>query len=100
MPLYCYVITYDEWEDSEVCPIFHEKKYTEKEFHKLCKEAYEHEKYVSKLNPKHVYAYATKVADYLVKNYGFRLLEEKLITFNTNDVKTGTRRDDDEGNWF
>lgn len=99
MPLYCYMITFYDWEDSEFCPIFHEKKYSEKEFNKLCKEAYEHVKYTSKLNEKYEYAYANAVADYLVKNHGFALLEEKLITFNTNDIKTGTRRND-EGFWF
>ena len=99
MPLYCYMITFLDWEDSEYCPIFHEKKFTEKEFHNLCKEAYENVKYSSKLKIKSEYAYAEDIADYLVKNHGFTLLEEKLITFNTNYIKTGIRRNNEEF-WF
>ena len=93
------MITFLDWEDSEFCPIFHEKKYTEKEFHNICKEAYEHVKYKSKSIKNYEYAYATAVADYLVKKYGFTLLEEKLITFNTNNIKTGTRRNNNDF-WF
>lgn len=100
MSLYCYIITYHAWEDSQFCPVFHDKKFTKEEFDKLCKEAYEQLKHEDSLALGHYYAYAIEIANYLVENYGFKLLNEKLIVFNTNDVKTGTRRDDDEGNWF
>ena len=96
MPLYCYMITFYEWEDSEFCPIFHEKKFTEKEFHKLCKEAYEKTK---RVYTKSVVCYADDIAEYLIRNYGFTYLEKTLLAFNVNDVKTGTRRTDQE-NYF
>ena len=36
--LYCYMVSFYNYSDSEFLPIFHEKKFTKEEFQKICTE--------------------------------------------------------------
>ena len=100
MPLYCYVITYYEWESQEHVPIFHERKFTKEEFERICRYAYVKTKNDWLKTHNYFYPNSDTVVEFLVKHYGFVKLDNTLVIFNVNDGKCGLRHDGDIDNHF
>ncbi|WP_298523580.1 hypothetical protein [uncultured Methanobrevibacter sp.] len=93
--MYCYILTHWNYEDSMLLPVFHEKKYSMEEFDKICQEA--REKSI-RLNP---YTDTIECTIYdlyhaLIEEYGFKSLNDKVLSFNVNENMVTLLKDDNE----
>ena len=76
-------------------PIFHENKYTHEEFDKICQEAKEKAKNPRDyINTKEYSIYV--LYHVLIEEYGFKGLNDKVLSFNLNDCKTKLLKEDEE----
>ena len=78
-----------------ILPVFHEKKYSMEEFDKICQEV--REKSI-KLNP---YTDTIEYTIYdlfhtLIEEYGFKSLNDKVLSFNVNENMVTLLKDDNE----
>lgn len=69
MPLYCYMISYYEYSDSEFLPLFHEQKFTRKEFHEICNKIFK--EIEDNEDKKWKWCYPSEFLKY-ARQYGFR----------------------------
>lgn len=79
--LYCYMVSFYNYSDSEFIPIFHEKKFTKKEFQEICNEI--QMKINDNENKKWTWEYPSTFVEY-AKEYGFRdidVFEVDTISF-------------------
>ena len=79
--LYCYMVSFYNYSDSEFIPIFHEKKFTKEEFQKICIEI--SDKIQENECKKWRWEYPDTFAKY-AKEYGFQeidVLEVDTISF-------------------
>ena len=79
--LYCYMVSFYNYSDSEFQPIFHEKKFTKEEFQTICNEI--HKKIKKNENNKWTWDYPDTFIKY-AKEYGFHdidVLEVDTINF-------------------
>ena len=93
--MYCYILTYWNYEDSMLLPIFSENNYSMEEFNQICQEAKEKSKKLNSLSYEDEYSiyglYHT-----LIDEYSFKSLDDKVLSFNINDEKTSLLKDDSE----
>lgn len=92
--MYCYILTYWNYEDSMLLPIFHENKYSLEEFDKICQDAKEKAKSLHDYDTKEYSIYA--LYHVLIEEYGFKSLNDKVLSFNINDNQTNLLKDDYE----
>lgn len=79
--LYCYMVSFYNYSDSEFIPIFHEKKYTKEEFQKICNEI--KAKILEAQENVWSWQYPDRFIEY-AKEYGFKeidVLEVETIGF-------------------
>ena len=83
--LYCYMVSFYEYSDSEFIPIFHEQKYTKEEFQNICNEI---KAKILKAN-ENVWSwqYPSKFIEY-AEEYGFK--EVPILEVDTIDFKVST----------
>ena len=95
MNMYCYILTYWDYEDSMLLPIFHENKYSVEEFDKICQQAKEKAKSPRDYNNRKEYS-IYELYHVLIDEYGFKSLNNKVMSFNLNDCKTKLLKEDAE----
>lgn len=83
--LYCYMVSYYCYSDSEFLPIFHEKKYTKEEFQEICNEI--KEKIQKNENNKWCWDYPHTFLKY-AEEYGFQDID--ILEVETIDYKVTT----------
>lgn len=80
MALYCYMISIYAYSDSEYKPIFHENKYSKKEFENICKQI--QEKITSHWSG---WDYQRQFIEIAISEFGFKDLN--ILEFDVNDRK-------------
>ena len=83
--LYCYMVSFYNYSDSEFLPIFHERKYTKKEFQDIAKE--KKKKIKDNEHKKWDWSYPSTFLKY-AKEYGFKdidILEVDTINFKVTN---------------
>ena len=70
MALYCYMLSFYNYSDSEFVPVFHEKKFTKEEFQEICNKAFEQIRENEK--KKWRWSYPDKLLKVLTEDFGFQ----------------------------
>ena len=83
--LYCYMVSFYNYSDSEFLPIFHEKKFSKKEFQEICNKI--KMKINDNENKKWTWDYPYTFVKY-AKEYGFKDID--VLEVDTIDFKVTT----------
>ena len=83
--LYCYMVSFYEYSDSEFWPMFHEKKFTKEEFQEIANEI--RKKIKNNENNKWQWSYPSTFIKY-AKEYGFQ--EVDILEVDTVSYKVST----------
>ena len=83
--LYCYMVSFYEYSDSEFLPLFHEKKFTKEEFQEITNEI--RKKIKNNENNKWQWSYPATFIKY-AKEYGFK--EVDILEVDTVSYKVTT----------
>lgn len=93
--MYCYILTNWSYEDSMLLPIFNERKYSMDEFNQICQEAKEKSKKLNSLSDEDEYS-IYDLYHMLIDEFGFKSLDDKVLSFNINDEKASLLKEDSE----
>ena len=86
--LYCYMVSFYNYSDSEFLPIFHERKFTKKEFQDIANEV--KQKIKDNENNKWDWDYPSTFLKY-AKEYGFKDID--ILEVDTINFKVATYGD-------
>ena len=83
--LYCYMVSFYNYSDSEFLPIFHEKKFTKEEFQRIATEI--QKKIKDNETNKWTWSYPDTFLEY-AKEYGFKEID--VLEVDTTNFKVTT----------